>query len=210
MNLEILNPHAVKILIASRRADSIMAISRRIGLSYGWTYKWVLELEKAGIFRRSGKKLFLNEESELYRKVLSFLGSAFGDNVAFRYNVLKLFGIKYCFTGTDAVFFWTNGGYNIARSRSYYPIFIKVVKADKDLFEFYEEKLGRGGHVFFQPVFQEIFDVSMHEGVPVDSLDDTIKFMRKYIYNFEPALEMIQEMYGKKLGVKYREAVRNA
>jgi hypothetical protein len=38
-------------------------------------------------------------------------------------------------------------------------------------------------------------------------MDDTIAFMKKYVYNFQPALEMVQEMYGRKLGVKYREAV---
>ena len=40
----------------------------------------------------------------------------------------------------------------------------------------------------------------------VESLDTTIKFMKENAYNFEPALEMIDEMYCKGLGIKYREA----
>jgi hypothetical protein len=211
MDMEILNPHVVKIIIAARREDSIRGISQRIGLSYGWTYKWALELEKAGVLRRKGKKVFLEEKSRFYREILDFLRTAFKGSAGFHYAVLGLFGIKYCFTGTDAVFVWTEGGYNIARYRDFYPIFIKVRKADKEAFGFYMKKLGleRQKGTFYKPVFLEDFPVSWHKGMPVDSLEETIRFMKKYIYNFEPALEMIQEMYGKRTGVKYKEANTN-
>ena len=49
MNLNALNEHVVKILIAARPLDSVSAISKRIGLSYGWTHYWVAELLKAGL-----------------------------------------------------------------------------------------------------------------------------------------------------------------
>ncbi len=210
MDMDILNPHVVRIIIAARKEDSISGISKRIGLSYGWTYKWALELEKAGVLKRKGKKVFLDEKKGFYREVLGFLRASLGENPGFYYSALGLFGIKYCFTGTDAVFVWTEGGYNIARYRDYYPIFIKVRKSDREIFEFYARKLGLGGKIFYEPVFLEDFPVHYHKGKPVDSLDETIRFMKKYIYNFESALEMIQEMYGKKAGVKYREVVTNA
>lgn len=213
MNLDALNPHTARIVIAARREDSIRAISQRIGLSYGWTYKWVIELEKVGVFRRRGKKVFLDESNDFYREVLGFVKKVFGDNVSFHYSVLRLFGIKYCFTGTDAVFIWTGGGYNISRYKDYYPIFIKVEESDKKLYDFYVKKLGIKKPVFYKPVFLEDFRVSSHNHMPVDGLEETVGFMKKYIYNFQPALEMIQEMYGKRLGtkldVKYREAVTN-
>jgi hypothetical protein len=212
MKLDIMNPHVMRIIIAARPEDSISAISKRIGLSYGWTYKWALELEKAEVFKRSGKKLILNEKAQFYRQVLRFLNITLGKDVDFHYRVLPLFGVKYCFTSTDAVFFWTDGGYNIARYHSHYPIFIKVKSSDRETFEFYMKKLeliGKKEGVYFEPSFLDDFNVSTHEGVPVDSLDETITFMKKYFYNFEPALEMVQEMYGRKLGVKYKEAVLN-
>jgi len=212
MKLDMMNPHVMRLIVAARPEDSISAISKRIGLSYGWTYKWALELEKAGVFRRAGKKLVLNEKAPFYRQVLGFLKAALGRDVDFHYRALSLFGVKYCFTATDAVFFWTDGGYNIARYHSHYPIFIRVKSSDRETFEFYVKKLGLAGikdGVYYEPSFLEDFPVSMHEGVPVDSLDDTIAFMKKYFYNFEPALEMVQEMYGRKLGVKYKEAVLN-
>jgi len=210
MKLDIMNPHAMRIMIASRPVDSISSISRRIGLSYGWAYHWVLELEKAGVFQRSGKRIFLKEDSSFYKHALGFLKSAFGDDVDFHYKALSLFGIKYCFTSTDAVSVWTNGGYNIARYRGYYPIFIKARSTDREIFEFYSKKLGTGTAIFYKAKFLEDFPVEMHQGVPVDSLEETIAFMKKYVYNFQPALEIVQELYSRRLGVKYREAVLNA
>lgn len=211
MDEGILNPHVVKMVMAARKEDSIRAISQRIGLSYGWTYKWALELEKAGVLRRKGKRIFLEQKSPFYREILAFLGAAFGKSPQFYYRALGLFGIKYCFTGTDAVYVWTEGGYNIARSRGYYPIFIKVRKANREIFEFYAGKLGlKDGHgIFYSPEFLEDFPVHCHKGMPVDSLEETIRFMKKYIYNFEPALEMVQEMHGKRIGAKYKEVVTN-
>ena len=205
--MDILNPHVVKIIIAARKEDSIRGISQRIGLSYGWTYKWALELENAGVLRRKGKRVFLDEKSPFYRETLAFLRSAFGRSPGFYYAALGLFGIKYCFRGTDAVFVWTEGGYNIARYREYYPIFIKLRKSDEGIFEFYAGKLGlkdRKG-IFYKPEFLEDFEICFHKGMPVDSLEETISFMKKYIYNFQPALEMVQEMHGKRTGVKYKE-----
>ena len=210
MDIEIFNPHVVKILIAARSSDSIRAIAIRTGISYGWTYKWVVELEKKCVFKRSGKKVFLNEQNAFYRKFLGFLREAFGNDVSFHYNALRLFGIKYCFTGIDAVFVWTEGGYNIARYGGYYPIFMKVKETDRKIYEYYIKKLGIGGNIFYKPVFLDNFPVFSHQKTPVDSLDETIKFMKKHIYNFQPALEMIEEAYGKKLGIKYKEVVSNS
>ncbi len=209
MELDVLNPYSLRIIIAARKEDSIRAISKRIGLSYGWTYKWAKELEKLGVFRKSGNRVFLNEKNIFYRKLLGFLKATFRQDVMFHYRVLGLFGIKYCFTGIDAVFVWTNGGYNISRYRKHYPVFIKVQRSDKKILEFYIKKLGLKGEVFYSPVFLEDFPVFIHDGMPVDSLEETIHFMKNYIYNFQPALEMVQEMYGKELGARYKEAVTN-
>src|SRR3990167_6253167 len=105
MNIETLNPYVVRILISARDEDSMSSIAKRIGLSYGWTHKWISVLIKEGVFKEKWKELI---------------------------------SVK-------------NGDYN------------------------------------------------------VDSLEETIDFMKNNIYNFEPALEMVDEMYHKKLGYKYKE-----
>lgn len=208
MDLDLLNPHMLKILISARKEDSISAISQRIGLSYGWTHKWVEELVKEGIFKEKWRGVILQKNNRSYKNILSFIKKNL-NNVSFYYSALSLFGIEYCFTKTDAVYLWTEGRYNIARYRDYYPIFIKVKEKDYPLFLDYCGRLGlkinANKGVFYSPeIVKEI--ICIRKGIScVETLDNTINFMNENIYNFQPALEMIGEMYNKKLKVKYRE-----
>ena len=209
MEIDILNEHVMKIVIAARKVDSINAISKRINLSYGWTYKWVKELIKLGCFKQVGLKLYLKEDNKFYRNTLNYIKSNFNHDIGFNYAVLGLFGVKYCFTKTDAVYVWTKGGYNIARSKDYYPIFIKIKRSDCNTFLEYCKKLGlkinKKKWVFYNIEILDDFKVSFLDDIPVDNFEDTIVFMKKYIYNFQPALEMIEEMYNKNFKEKYKE-----
>ena len=212
MELQIVNPHVVKILIAARDVDSINAIAKRTGISFGWAYKWVKELARAGVFQASRMKLTLNKGSAVYKETLAYIRKVFGNDASFYYSVLPLMGITYCFAKSDAVFVWTKGGYQIGRSKEYYPIFIKIRARDKEIFDYYVRKLSlqvNAKHsIFFNPEFEEEFTIEMCNGIPVEPLDDTISFMQRHFYNFQPALEMVQEMYGKRLGVKYKETAQ--
>ncbi len=210
MNLDLINPYTLKILISARKEDSINSISNRINLSYGWTYKWIQELAKIGVFKLNRMNIVLNEKNEFYKKTLNYIQNILKNDVNFYYNALQLFGIRYCFTKTDAVFIWTKGGYNIARYKKFYPIFIKINKKDKEIFKYYYKKLNiKNKRVFYYIFYLDKFDISYCDEIPVDSLEYTIKFMQKYIYNFQPALEMIKEMYGKAIKVKYKEVSTN-
>ncbi|MFH1053976.1 MAG: hypothetical protein V1740_06175 [Candidatus Woesearchaeota archaeon] len=211
MDLEIINPYIMKIIIAAREKDSINSLARRIKVSYGWTYKWVKELAMIGVFKLYRMKIRLNKENSFYKKVLKFIKVTFRHDVSFFYSAICLFGIQYCFTKTDSVFVWTKGAYNIGRYKNHYPIFIKIMKKDKEIFYYYMKKLGlnRKQGIYFSLEFVEEIECDFLDNIPVDSLKDTIKFMRKYIYNFEPALEMIEKMYNIKTGVNYQEAFTN-
>ena len=208
MKMELLNPYVMKILISLRKEDSISSISKRINLSYGWTYKWVNELIKEGFLKEKWRGVVLQEKNENYQKILKFVKENVID-INFYYSVLNLFGIGHCFTKTDAVYVWTEGGYNIARYKEYYPIFIKIKKTDYPVFLEYCKKLGlRIGSkkgVFYSIEVLDKFDYIKKGEFFVEPLDETIQFMEENIYNFEPALEMIKEMYNKKLNVKYKE-----
>lgn len=201
----------MKIIIAAREEDSINAIAGRIGLSYGWAYKWVNELAKIGVFKATRMKLYLQKDNEFYKKVLQFIKDNFSKDINFYYSVIKLFGISYCFTEIDSVFIWTKGGYNIARYRDHYPIFLKIKKTDYSLFQYYANKLelNKKQGIYYEIKLEESIDCEFAGDIPVDPLDKTIAYMNKYIYNFQPALEMIEEMYKIKKTVKYKEAVTN-
>lgn len=209
MELGLMNPYVAKILIAARPKDSINSIAHRIGLSYGWTYKWIQDLISAGVFKAHKSKIAMQTSHHFYKETIAYIKSAFTHDVNFYYSVLQLFGITYRFTKTDAVFVWTKGGYNISRSRDYYPVFVTVETADKTMFEQYCAKLdlrfdAKNG-VFYVVEFADEFRIEYCDGIPVEPIDDTIAFMKKYIYNFQPALEMIAKMYDKKFDVRYKE-----
>ena len=208
MKIETLNPYVIKILISLRKEDSISSISKRINLSYGWTHKWVNELIKEGILREKWRGIVLNEENESYKIIIKFLKESLND-VNFYYSALQLFGIEYCFTKTDAVYVWTEGRYNIARYKEHYPIFIKIKNKDYNIFLEYCKRLGlkvssNKGVFYFVEVVRDI-KVVKKNNFYVEPLEKTIDFMQENIYNFEPALEMIKEMYSKRLNIKYKE-----
>ena len=213
MDLDIINPYVLKILISCREEDSISAISKRINLSYGWTYKWVQELAETGVFNLTRMKVYLNKDNKFYKETIEYIKNTFKKSINFYYNTLSLFGIQYSFTNIDSVYVWTKGGYNIARYKDYYPIFIKIRLKDKSLFEEYCKKLelniNKNKEVFYKVEYLDNFDSDYCENMPVDSLKGTIKFMEKNKYNFEPALEMVNELYNKKLKTKYKEVVTN-
>ncbi len=213
MSLDIINPYTLRILISCRKKDSIRAISNRINLSYGWTYKWVQDLANKGVFTLTRMNIYLNKDNEFYKKTLSYIKEIFKKSPNYYYEALGLLGVQYCFTNIDSVYIWTKGGYNIARYKGYYPIFIKLKNKDKQLFEWYCKKLNlninkRKG-IFYSVDYLDNFNADYMEKMPVDNLKDTITFMEKHKYNFEPALEMIKELYDKKIEVKYKEAITN-
>src|SRR3989344_1668194 len=133
MKIETFNPYVIKILISLRKEDSISSISKRINLSYGWTNKWVNELIKEGILKGKWRGGVLQEGNESYKRILKFIKENLND-INFYYSVLNLLGIEYCFTKNDAVYIWTEGRYNIARYKEYYPVFI-IIKKENEIFE---------------------------------------------------------------------------
>src|SRR3989344_1420664 len=140
MKIELLNQHVIKILVSLREEDSISAISERINLSYGWTNKWVNELIKEGILKDKWRGVSLQKQSKTYKNILEFIKTNF-NSASFYYFALDLFGLKYCLTKTDAVYIWTDGRYNVARYKKFYPIFLKVKKTDYQIFLEYCNRL---------------------------------------------------------------------
>jgi len=208
MRIETLNPYVIKILVSLRQEDSISSISKRINLSYGWTHKWVNELIKEGVLKEKWRGVVLNEENESYKRITKFLKESL-NKIGFYYSALQLFGIEYCFTKTDAVYLWTDGRYNIARYKEYYPIFIKIKGKDYGIFLEYCKRLGLkinfNKGVFYNVEIVEEIKAVKKNNFYVEPLGKTIDFMQENIYNFEPALEMIKEMHNKKLNAKYKE-----
>ena len=214
--LELVNPYVAKILIAAKDRDSVRQISIKIRESYGWTYKWVLELEKLEIIKRNKQEVFINKENYFYRGMLKICANLLKSSLSLSdaYLLPNLTGMGYRFTSTDAVFIWTKGGYNIGRNSESYPIFIEILEKDiitwqkyfDQFFIDYAFKNERKKGIYFVISTADNIEKEYCESIPVLPLKKTVEWAKKYTYNFEPALEMLDELYNLKIGVKYAGA----
>jgi hypothetical protein len=137
------------------------------------------------------------------------------------YSLLKQAQMRYALTGPDAVFFWTKGGYQVGRFFGFYPIHLKVEKKDliwwKKFFGLRKQRVyvkdqGSRRTLFgvFYVLYPEVdFEVKEVNGYCVSPLRETVEFCQKNIYSYEPALEMLDDMYGLGLDMKYMEAKTN-
>jgi len=171
------------------------------------------DMSQKGLLERTGwgKYKVNSPEEYLARKV----------NVSQAYDMLKQVDMKYALTGPDAVFFWTKGGYQVDRFFGFYPVHLKVRKNDLKKWKVFFSSKKQKFHVEDQPVRRTLFglfyvlylkvDFKTGEvnGFHVVPLKETVDFCQRNIYSYEPALEMLDEMYGLGLKVKYREAKTN-
>ena len=142
-------------------------------------------------------------------------------NISKSYGLLKEAGMDYALTGPDAVFLWTKGGYQVDRFFGFYPIHLKVRKKElegwKNFFSSKKQRFQVKGQPIretlfgvFYVLYPEVeFDGEEVGGFSVVPLKETVDFCQRNIYSFEPALEMLDEMYGLGLKVTYKEAKTN-
>ncbi|MBI2138698.1 hypothetical protein HYU13_03860 [Candidatus Woesearchaeota archaeon] len=211
---DLINPYTAKIAIAARDGDSIRSISKKIKESYGWTYKWVLDLEKTGVITRRGQEIRINKKNRFYKALIRCTTSLTNAlNLRDAYLLPNLTGLDYIFTCTDAVFAWTKGGYNIGRSKKCYPIFIEVLEKDKPDWERYFSTL-KIAYSFKREKKKGIYFIISLCGemereycgdIPVLPLAKTVEWAKKYSFNFQPALEMLGSLYHLPVGEKYAE-----
>ena len=86
---------------------------------------------------------------------------------------------------------------------------LNIKKLDYPIFLEYCKKLGlninSNKRVFYNVEVLDSFECIKKKNLFVEPLNETIDFMQANIYNFEHALELIKEMYNKKLNIKYKE-----
>ncbi len=175
------------------------------------------ELEELDIIEiKNGIKIIDEEVSERFEQ----LGKALIQrrlDLEDAYLLPNFSGMRYAFTKIDAVFIWTKGGYQIARSKTDYAIFIKILEKDlsqwKDFFEGfniqYNIKKRGGNNIYFVLYPVKDFESDWVENASVETLQKTIDWAKKYELNFQPALEMLDEIYDIGLDVEYKEKSKN-
>ena len=138
-------------------------------------------------------------------------------NISATYDRIRTAGLPHAFTGVDAVYIWTKGGYNLDRFFGFYPVHVKVRTLDlpkwKNLLISSGQRVIVDGEQLRETLFGVFyvlrplrnFSRVESDEFSVEPLIDTVRFCQENLYAYEPALEMLDEMYGLRLGAKYRE-----
>lgn len=169
--------------------------------------KVLYDMTKKGFLERKGYGKYRVKPVDDYVKSKNDVSSA--------YELLNASNLPYALTDADGVLVWTRGGYNAGRFFGSYPIYLKVLKSDIEEWKDFLASNGRkwmlkgtkpsetlyGAYYVLYP--ERRIEAETVEGLKVEPLNRTIKFAKKNIYTYEPALEMLDEEYGLGLRTKY-------
>lgn len=158
-------------------------------------------LEKAGWIRRIGKGRYVcASPDEVFRSMIDFRVP----------GILKLAARPYAFAGASAVEVWTDYSY-LQRSWEHSPYFVKVVRRDLPywmaLFAAAKVKhfvgapeTSLGEFVVLQPV--DRLAAQEHNGQPVDSLAEAVRFCERHLDAFEYPLAYMKAKLRAKTHVR--------
>jgi hypothetical protein len=171
------------------------------------------DMTQKGLLERVGWGKYRVNSSEKYL--------AKKTNIAGSYDLLKKACMGYALTGPDAVFFWTKGGYQTDRFFGFYPIHLKIEKRYLSKWEMFFSSVKMRFYIEGQPSRQTLFGVfyvlypqvdfeaKELDGFYVSTLRETVEYCQKNIYSYEPALEMLDQMYSLSLNTRYMETKTN-
>ncbi|WP_042661845.1 helix-turn-helix domain-containing protein [Haloferax sp. ATB1] len=219
---EVLDDTAAQVLLAIESGDSIRRVAQHLHTPYETVRQTVNRLEDAGyVSYDDGLSVVDERVRDAARELVAASAVVSPPSIEDAYVVPQFGDWPFAFTRIDAVYMWTQGGYQVGREPDDYPLFIAVREQDVDAWETFFESFGLPTDFERQPRDEldgplqivvdphpslEIEDV---EGYPVIPREDTIEYMRDHYATFESALAMFDRMYDDlDLGVAYREAER--
>ncbi|MFC6764040.1 RNA polymerase subunit sigma-70 [Natrinema soli] len=219
---EVLDDTAAQIILAIESGDSIRRVSQNLHTPYETVRQAVNRLEDAGYVRYDdGLSVVDDRVRDAAREVVAASAGVSPPSIEEAY-VLPQFGDwPFAFTRIDAVYVWTQGGYQVGRDPDDYPLFLAVRDQDVDAWEAFFESFGLPTAFERQPREQlagplqivlnpqPALDIEHVGGYPVIPREETIAYMREHYAQFQSALSMLDRMYEDlDLGVAYREAER--
>ena len=172
---------------------------------YDMTSKGFLERTGWGQYRVNSQREYLLKKQDVSRG----------------YELPERASMRYSFTDVDSVFLWTRGAYQVGRFFGFYPVHFKVEENEVNKWEKFYRKKGIMVHVEGRDLHRTLFGIFsvIHpseefeseelEGKPVDPLKETVEFCKNKIYLYEPALEMLNEMYKLGMDTQYSEKATN-
>ncbi|MFB6233189.1 MAG: RNA polymerase subunit sigma-70 [Haloarculaceae archaeon] len=213
---------AAGVVLAVDPGDSIQRVAQHLQTPYETVRQTVNQLEDGG-FLRYNDGLFVTDDRvrEAARDLLASSAAVNPPSIEEAY-VLPQFGDwPFAFARIDAVYVWTQGGYQVGRAPDDYPLFLAVREQDVEAWEDFFQQFGLPTAFERQPrdaldgPLQVVLDAPSElrpdhvEGYPVVSRNETIDFMHEHYATFQSALAMLDRMYDDlDLDVAYREDER--
>lgn len=219
---EVIDETAAQVLLALDSGDSIRRVAHRVDRPYETVRQAVNRLEDAGFLAYSdGLSITDTSVRDAARELVAASATVSPPSIEESYVIPHFADWPFAFTRIDAVYVWTQGGYQVARDPDDYPLFLSVREEDVDSWEEFFESFGLPTGFERQPR-EEIpgpiqivlearpsLDIENVEGYPVIPRAETISYMQEHSAQFQSALAMLDRMYEDvDLDVAYRESER--
>jgi DNA-binding Lrp family transcriptional regulator len=216
---DILDDTAAQVILATQSGDSIRRVAQRLHTPYETVRQAVNRLEDEGYVRYADGLSVVDDRVRVAARQLVAASAGVSPPTIEEAYVLPQFGDwPFAFTRIDAVYVWTQGGYQVGRSPDDYPLFLAVRERDVDAWEsFFEsfdlptaserqhtDEVAGALQIVLDP--RPSLDVEHVEGYPVIPREETIAYMHEHYAQFQSALAMLDRMYDDlDLDAAYRE-----
>ncbi|ELY93639.1 helix-turn-helix domain-containing protein [Natrialba taiwanensis] len=219
---EVLDDTAAQIILATESGDSIRRVAQHLHTPYETVRQAVNRLEDAGyVTYDDGLTVVDGHVRDAARELVAASASVSPPTIEESYVIPQFGDWPFAFTRIDAVYVWTQGGYQVGRNPDDYPLFLAVREQDVDAWEAFFESFGlttaferQPGNELDGPLQivlepRASLDTEHVEGYPVIPRAETIEYMRENYAQFQSGLAMLDRMYENlDLGVTYRETER--
>jgi len=219
---EVIDDTAAQVILTIESGDSIRRVAQHLHTPYETVRQTVNRLEDAGyVHYEDGLFVTDGDVRDTARELVAASAGVSPPSIEEAY-VLPQFGDwPFAFTRIDAVYVWTQGGYQIGRDPEDYPLFLAVREQDVDAWEAFfdsfdlptaferqpRDELSGPLQIILEP--RSSLNIEYVDGYPVIPRAETIEYMREHYTQFQSALAMLDRMYEDlDLGVTYRETER--
>src|SRR6056297_3894660 len=140
---EVCGEKELKVILALDPGDSISGVARKIDENRETIRRVVHRLEEAGyVAYDDGLQLVDRAIRDVGLEFLTASADISPPSISEAYVLPQFAGMEYAYTGIDAVYIWTRGGYQVARDPGDYPLFIAVHESDIDAWTAFFDRFG--------------------------------------------------------------------
>lgn len=219
---ELMDETAAQALLATEHGDSIRTVAARIQRPYETVRQRVNRLEDAGFVDYDDGLVVTDDRvRDAALELLAASARVNPPTITEAYVLPQFCDRPYAFSRIDAVYVWTQGGYQVSRDPEDYPLFLAVYQEDLPAWEQFFASFGIPTALERQPSeavagsLQIVLDprpeldVEIVDGRPVIPRSETIEYMYDHYAHFQSALSILDRMYDDlDLDEPYRERER--